>query len=185
MNYLAHPQIAQWMALAPVYHKAATTNLRRPLPHEVGQPLTTLVKDGAGISAKSTNTVTHDCVIARNAQAIGMVNGLEVFNEWGIAPNVVAANYGQHVVDGLGVAFTAHRKTNPIRLLLLDDRVLGALGVAGDELRITVDWSDQPMIARKGGFPQWRGLFRVRPQYGRLCAGVRRALTGACLVKQS
>ena len=41
---------------------------------------------------------------------------------------------------------------NTVRMIELDQAAFDALGVEGDELAITVSWSPEPMIAKRGDY---------------------------------
>ena len=151
MKYLENSTISALIASAPAYQKTALTLLRLPIPAELGSALETWVKDGEGVRRESINTISPDSIIARNPGAF-FREGTPVYNEWIIARDIAIKHYGQNVVDGLGATFSEHRKQNLTRMLLIDEQVMDALGVHGDRMEITVDWSDEPMIAQRGDY---------------------------------
>lgn len=114
--------------------------------------ITTYVKNGDSVRIESTSTVSATCVIARNLEILGQVNGKDVCNEWPISLATAVKNYGQDVIDALGHEFTLHKKKATVKAIMLTPEVMNILGVQGHILDIPVSWSDKPMQAQIGDY---------------------------------
>lgn len=150
MEYLKNAVLAQEIGNAPEFIKSASTMLRIPTSQEVGSDLNTFVKTGAGVRQEAANTISSDCIIARNPQPIS--DAPLQYNEWIIERPVAIKNYGQEVIDGLSSEFGSYKKINTIKAVELTPEIMNILGVEGDSLNITVSWSPEPMIAKVGDY---------------------------------
>lgn len=145
-------QIEHMLSVAQEYQKKERTALRKPETHEIGQMIITYVKNGDSVRIESTSTVSATCVIARNLEILGQVNGKDVCNEWPISLATAVKNYGQDVIDALGHEFTLHKKKATVKAIILTPEVMNILGVQGHTLDIPVSWSDKPMQAQIGDY---------------------------------
>lgn len=152
MKYLENANVAATIAGAPKYQKSEKTGLRNPVAEEMFRPFTTYVKDGDGVRAESKNTVTGNDVIGRNPDPIGTGPNGPIYNEWLIPRDVAVKNYGAEAIESLTGEFSNHRKSSLIRATKLTQATLDELGVSGDILEITVDWSPEPMKAKLGDY---------------------------------
>lgn len=151
IRYLDNPNIANKINASPEFLKSAKTLLRRPSSDEIGTEIKTYVVDNNTTRIEAINIITKDKVVARNpGPSIGEVGNESVFNEWLIDRDVAIKNYGEDVVNGLGNEFSIHQKKGAIRALQLDADTMRQLGVEGDTLKISVDWSPEPMEAKIG-----------------------------------
>lgn len=152
MEYLNHEVIGPKLQSSPSYQKKAETFLRKPTPEELGSALVTWVKEGASVRQESVNTIHENSIIARNPGSIGTSEQGEIFNEWVVAEDVVAKNYGPEVLKSLTCVFAPFRKSSTIQALLITQDVFDDLGVRGDVLEIDVSWSPEPMKAKIGDY---------------------------------
>ena len=132
--YLELPWLAQALSVAPAYQRKTMTELRKPLPHEVGSVLETLVTDGTDLRIEMVATVEADSIIARNPQILGTGPQGKIYNSWLMATEVVAKNYGPDVLAGLDHTFQMHRRLGFLRALPLTHALMARLNVQGEEL---------------------------------------------------
>jgi phage gp29-like protein len=91
-------------------------------------------------------------VIGRNPGSIGFKDGKEMYNEWPIPIETAIKNYGQEAIDSLTEEISYHKKIAKIKAIELTPEIMKILGVEGDTLKIKVDWSPEPMIAKIGDY---------------------------------
>jgi hypothetical protein len=152
MKYLENKIIKTILDNASNYRKLEKTLLRLPKENEVGIQLITYVKSDNTIRKKSSSTITNDSIIARNQKSIGLIDNQEIYNEWPISLATVKKNYGEDIIDELTVNFQPFQKIATVKAVKLTRKLLDVLNVKEDHLEITVDWSNEPMIAEIGDY---------------------------------
>lgn len=144
MNYMENEKVKALIANAPEYRKLALTGLRKV-------KFTTYVKDGDTLRVE-VERYLPGCVIARNPEPIGELNGQIVYNEWPITLETAIKNYGQDVIDSLTDEFSFHQKIATIKAIELTPEVMTVLGVTGDILYIPVGKEKEPRMAKVGDY---------------------------------
>lgn len=129
---------------APEYRKLALTGLRKV-------KFVTYVKDGEALRVE-VERYLPGCVIARNPEVIGEMNGQPVYNEWPITLETAIKNYGQEVIDSLTDQISFHQKIATIKAIELTLEVMSLLGVTGDILYIPVGKEKEPRMAKLGDY---------------------------------
>lgn len=153
IEYLKNQQVAELLNAASEYQKKEKTGLRLPLAEEIGSEKATFVKDGEAYRQESSAVILSTHIIARNAEVIGVKDGVEIHNEWPISKETAIKNYGQEVVDVLvGESFSYHPKKAKLKAFEIDDAVMNLLSTDGESIFIKVEWSKDPMIAKKGDY---------------------------------
>lgn len=144
IEYLKNEEIKKRLEDAPQYIKSAVTGLRK-ISFE------TYVKDGNSVRLEST-AFLPGVVIGRNPGVIGVKDGKEMYNEWPIPIETAIKNYGKEAIDNLTEEISYHKKIATIQAIEITEEVMKLLGVEGDTLKIKVDWSPDPMIAKIGDY---------------------------------
>ena len=127
----------------------------------IDNKLVTYVKNSNGeIIEETRNELSDDVVIARNVDSIGIIDGIDIYNEWLVPKDTWMKNYGIEVTD----TFKPYKKTLTIKVIEIDNEILNILNSKdGCTAQIAVDWTDDGMTVYKGGVITENG-FGIAPE---------------------